>query len=92
LNFRHSDYHSTLSEASKLTLIAQGGPMTADEAIEFEARNDFEALIRMRHWDDLVKDTTVEAESENTERYRKMCEKVLETKKAAQKKQSKHKD
>ncbi len=46
LKFRNSDYHAGLSKASQLTLIAQGGPMDAEEAASFEARSDFKALIR----------------------------------------------
>ena len=51
--------------------------MGAKEAREFEGRSDFEALIRMRTWDDMAKDPGVEAEPALTERYRRMCQKIL---------------
>jgi len=41
-----------LSEASKQTLIHQGGPMSAEEAGKFEKLPVFHALIQMRKWDD----------------------------------------
>ena len=50
--FRHPAYHQSLSEASKGTLINQGGPMSPDEALAFEQHPDFLALIEMRKWDD----------------------------------------
>ena len=74
---RKEGYHERLSRASQLTLIAQGGPMDAAEARDFEARSDFEALIRMRTWDDLAKDPSIEADPTLTEKYRRMCQKIL---------------
>ena len=76
-NRRKEGYHQRLSRASQLTLIAQGGPMGAKEARDFEGRSDFEALIRMRTWDDMAKDPGVEAEPALTEKYRRMCQKIL---------------
>ena len=76
-NRRKEGYHQRLSRASQLTLIAQGGPMDAREARDFEGRDDFEALIRMRTWDDMAKDPGIEADPALTEKYRRMCQKIL---------------
>ncbi|MBC7923530.1 MAG: HD domain-containing protein [Ferruginibacter sp.] len=59
LTFRHPEYYRQLSEASKQTLIHQGGPMTATEAEAFEGDELFEASIRMRQWDELAKEENV---------------------------------
>ena len=44
-----------LSEASKMTLVHQGGKMTEEEAKTFENHPQFKALIRMRGWDEKAK-------------------------------------
>jgi 2-amino-1-hydroxyethylphosphonate dioxygenase (glycine-forming) len=59
LTFKHPEYYNNLSEASKKTLVYQGGVMTAAEAERFENDPLFEASIRMRHWDELAKETEV---------------------------------
>ena len=51
--------------------------MDAAEARDFEARSDFQALIRMRTWDDLAKDPSIEADPTLTAKYRRMCQKIL---------------
>ena len=51
--------------------------MDAAEARDFEGRSDFEALIRMRTWDDLAKDPGIEADPTLTAKYRRMCQKIL---------------
>ncbi len=50
------DYLATLSPASVESLAFQGGPMSADEVSEFQARPDMYLHVRLRHWDDLAKD------------------------------------
>ncbi|KAA2245388.1 HD domain-containing protein [Chitinophaga agrisoli] len=57
LTFKHPEYYAQLSAASKQTLGFQGGPMTAQEAAAFEADPLFEAMVRLRTWDDLAKET-----------------------------------
>lgn len=52
LTFTKPSYYDRLSEASKQTLIHQGGPMTAEEARAFEASPYFEMSIKMREWDE----------------------------------------
>lgn len=49
------DYHDGLSDASKTTLIHQGGPMTAEEAKAFEKDELFKTILAMRHWDEAAK-------------------------------------
>ena len=48
-------YFTGLSEASRKSLALQGGPMTPEEAREFEIHDHFRAAIRVRRWDDLGK-------------------------------------
>jgi 2-amino-1-hydroxyethylphosphonate dioxygenase (glycine-forming) len=59
LTFKHPEYYNNLSEASKKTLVYQGGVMTEAEAERFENDPLFEASIRMRYWDELAKETEV---------------------------------
>jgi len=56
LTYRHPEYYDALSEASKQTLVHQGGKMTEAEALEFETDPLFEPSIRMRQWDELAKE------------------------------------
>lgn len=55
LTFIDEDYFEALSEASKQTLIFQGGRMTEKEAKEFEQNPYFELIIKMRRWDEAAK-------------------------------------
>lgn len=55
LTFRNPDYFEKLSEASRQTLVYQGGPMTQEEAINFEKDPLFEASLKMRTWDEEAK-------------------------------------
>ena len=45
-------YFDQLSDASKLSLSIQGGPMSAEEARSFEAERFFADAIRLRRWDE----------------------------------------
>ena len=45
-------YFERLSEASKLSLRLQGGPMTATQAATFAAEPFFTDAIRLRRWDE----------------------------------------
>lgn len=49
------EYHAALSSASVHSLALQGGPMSADEVAEFEARRGADEAVRLRRWDDLAK-------------------------------------
>lgn len=59
LTFKYPDYFNNLSEASKQTLIFQGGVMTQEEAIAFEKDPLFDLSIRMRQWDEQAKEIGV---------------------------------
>ncbi|HSZ43583.1 MAG TPA: hypothetical protein VK817_26760 [Trebonia sp.] len=49
-------YFALLSEASVYTLSVQGGPMTGEQAREFAACPYAADAIRVRRWDEQVKD------------------------------------
>lgn len=55
LTYIDEDYYKSLSEASKQTLIFQGGRMNAREANDFEQNPYFELIIKMRRWDEAAK-------------------------------------
>jgi predicted HD phosphohydrolase len=59
LTYKDPSYYEQLSEASRITLKFQGGPMNAAEAREFEANPMKEEFIKIRVWDDLGKDADV---------------------------------
>lgn len=76
LTYAEPTYYNRLSEASKQTLIHQGGPMNADEAITFKASPYFELSIKMRAWDE---DGKVPESTEHAlEKYRNMMIQFLE--------------
>ena len=54
---REPEYLPGLSEASRHSLELQGGPMTDDEAVEFELHTHYEAAVRCRRYDDMGKVT-----------------------------------
>jgi gamma-butyrobetaine dioxygenase len=49
-------YFGLLSAESVRTLAAQGGPMSAAEAAEFEAHPYFADAVAVRRWDEAAKD------------------------------------
>lgn len=55
LTYTDEDYYDALSEASKQTLLFQGGRMTEREAKSFEQNPYFELIIKMRRWDEAAK-------------------------------------
>lgn len=55
LCFAEANYFDRLSEASKATLLYQGGPMKAAEARDFEQQAFFREAIALRRWDDDAK-------------------------------------
>ena len=59
LCFANKRYFENLSEASKMTLAFQGGPMTEAEAKAFEQNPLKNLIIRMRTWDEEAKLTDV---------------------------------
>lgn len=52
---RFPAYHEQLSEASRQTLVFQGGVMTEAEAQAYETGPYFDLSIRMRTWDEAAK-------------------------------------
>lgn len=59
LTYRYPEYFEKLSPASRTTLDFQGGRMTVEEAVEFEANPDAQLIIKMREWDDRAKETDI---------------------------------
>jgi predicted HD phosphohydrolase len=55
LAHRKPGYHDALSDASRGTLLFQGGPMSELEAREFESDPSFAAKVRLRVWDEAAK-------------------------------------
>ena len=64
-----------LSEASKMTLIHQGGPMTAKEASDFEKLKNFQLCLTARVWDEKAKEQNKKIYP--IERYKDMMANVL---------------
>ena len=59
-----------------MTLVHQGGRMTAEEAKEFEKSDSFEAILRMRKWDEQGKEPNMIIDP--LEKYENMCRTCLE--------------
>lgn len=54
------EYFKRLSEASVHSLMLQGGPMSAEEAAEFETNPNLEAIIQVRYLDEAGKRADME--------------------------------
>ena len=59
LTFYKSDYYEKLSEASRQTLILQGGRMTEIEALDFVEDELFSLSLEVRFGDEAAKDDTL---------------------------------
>lgn len=70
-------YYNNLSDASRQTLVFQGGKMEKDEAEAFEKNPYFDIIIRMRRWDEAAK--VEHQELPDLENFLKMCEDYLNT-------------
>ena len=55
LCYRRPEYFQKLSEASRKTLVLQGGVMNEEEALAFEKSPLAAVMIKMREWDDQAK-------------------------------------
>ncbi|MCE2788887.1 MAG: HD domain-containing protein [Saprospiraceae bacterium] len=55
LTFKFPEYYENLSDASKQTLLYQGGKMTSKEAKKFELTPWKEECIQLRFWDEQAK-------------------------------------
>ncbi len=67
-------YMDKLSEASRLSLKLQGGPMSPEEVREFEAGPFAREAAQLRVWDDLAKEVDLEVPA--LEHYREAIERV----------------
>lgn len=68
------DYFETLSDASRASLMLQGGAMSENEAAAFRQHPAFEQAILLRRADDLGKDLS--AEPQPLEHYRALLTKL----------------
>jgi len=68
-------YVNFLSPASQLSLELQGGPMSAEEVAEFEARLHYREACSLRRYDDVAKDP--DRTSPPLEHYRDVLESSL---------------
>ncbi|CAL4122824.1 unnamed protein product [Meganyctiphanes norvegica] len=73
------NYYNNLSDASKMTLVHQGGPMTTCEVEKFTKDKNYEAILRMRSWDEKAKDP--DAQTPSLQHYKDICGKYLKEKK-----------
>ena len=71
------EYYNRLSDASKQTLVYQGGPMSDMEAQEFRSHPDFELCLRMRTFDEAAKDTEFDRYDEKANQYWKLIAEYL---------------
>ncbi len=56
---KEPEYLDFLSEASRISLELQGGPMSEAETLEFEQNPWFQDAVRLRRWDDEGKQDVV---------------------------------
>lgn len=70
-------YASGLSLGSRASLEAQGGPMSADDAVAFERNPGAADAVALRRWDDAGK--VIGAEVAPLERYRALLDHVVTT-------------
>ncbi len=68
-------YDDRLSEASKVTLAHQGGPMSDEEVAAFEADEFRELHVKLRLWDEEGKDDSMNLE--DTEFIRSYLQRIL---------------
>ena len=69
------EYYDILSEASKISLKAQGGPFTKDEAEEFIKKPFMKEAVELRRFDDQAK--VLNKQTPNLEHFKHYLEKSL---------------
>jgi predicted HD phosphohydrolase len=69
LTYIDKGYYNRLSDASKQTLVYQGGPMNKDEAEKFRSHSEFELCLRMRTFDEAAKDIHFNMYEEKANQY-----------------------
>lgn len=77
LTYSNPEYYNLLSDASKKTLEYQGGPMTAEEAADYEKDPLLERYIKLRYWDDQAKEIDVPVNPADLDMFREMALKYL---------------
>ena len=75
LAYKNPEYINDLSEASKKTLVEQGGIMTEEEAKEYENDPLFEKSITTRRYDEMAKE--VNYKTKPLSFYKELCRKYL---------------
>lgn len=70
-------YIDQLSEASKKSLIQQGGPMNENELMVFEKMEGWRECLEVRKWDDQAKLVGIEQQTPRAARYQDMITSVL---------------
>lgn len=81
---KEKDYYGKLSDASKKTLLFQGGPMNQSDLKLFELSQNFDVILKMRSWDDFAKDTKLNLSiksKELIEKYKIMLSDLISLKK-----------
>ena len=71
------DYKKTLSEASLITLEAQGGTMTIDEIIDYERNPNYKLYVQMRLWDDAAKNIKTFVSDNEIEYFYKCIDNII---------------
>ncbi len=59
LTYKYPEYYEQLSQASKATLVFQGGVMDEEEAQQFEQDEERELMIKFRNWDEMAKEVDI---------------------------------
>jgi len=70
-------YHDKLSEASKKTLIEQGGPFNERQIEAYKENENWELFVKMRLWDDKAKKIIPKEDLNNLDYYKNLMEKYL---------------
>lgn len=83
LCWKNPAYHGKLSEASRLTLVQQGGPMGDAEAAAFQEDPLKDTIVKMRSWDEAAKVEAPKFEVPALEAYAPMVARALERRSAA---------
>ena len=60
---RNKKYFNLLSEASKISLKLQGGPLSSKESKEFEKKEYFKSAVLVRKFDEAAKKTNIKMKS-----------------------------
>ncbi|ACU60446.1 HD domain-containing protein [Chitinophaga pinensis] len=72
LTYSNAAYYDLLSEASKKTLEYQGGPMTAEEAADYEKDPLLDSYIKLRYWDDQAKEIDIPVNPADVQMFREL--------------------